>query len=355
MNKIIIKQIIKKNRPNISESSLLTYVSLLNSLYKSLFKNETEFDEKLFNKTDEVLEHIKDRTLASKKTILSALYVLTNNEKYQKNMIDEATQYNTEMKEQKMSDKQKENWVSQDEIKAVFNKYKTTAEYIIKESKNKPLASKEFQTWQDYIMLCLASGIFIEPNRVKDWVCFKVNNIEKGKDNYMEGKASKCQLVFNSYKTAKFYGEKKMSAPPELCKILNTFIAYVKPQSDYLLNDSHWKPLSQVTFTQRLNKIFGKHVSVNLLRHSYLTDRFQSGKISLKQLSDTAKNMSHNLQTSLEYVKMDANKPEENIQLQIKETPEEKEAEKIESPRVEEPIKKRRGRPKKVVVEPQTN
>lgn len=354
MNKIIIKQIIKKNRPNISESSLLTYVSLLNSLYKSLFKNETEFNEKMFNKTDEILEHIKDRTLASKKTILSALYVLTNNEMYQKHMIDDATQYNTEMKEQKMSDKQKENWVSQDEIKSVFNKYKTTAEYIIKEAKSKPLTSKEFQTWQDYIMLCLSSGIFIEPNRVKDWVCFKINNIEKGKDNYMEGKASKCQLVFNSYKTAKFYGEKRLTCPPELYKILTTFVSYVKPHSDYLLNDSNWKPLSQVTFTQRLNKIFGKNVSVNILRHSYLTDRFQSGKISLKQLSDTATNMGHSLEQSLEYVKLDA--PKDNIELKVEEKPNEKEEkEKVESPRVEEPIKKRRGRPKKVVVEPQTN
>ena len=353
MNKIIIKQIIKKNRPNISDSSLLTYTSLLNSLYKSLLKNDTNFDEKMFNKTEEILEHIKDRTLASKKTILSALYVLTENPKYRDYMIEGANEYNLKEKEQKMSDKQRENWVTQDEIKAVFNKYKTTAEYLIKELKGRPLTnkltSKEFQMWQDYIMLCLSSGIFIEPQRVHEWVCFKINNIEKGKDNYMEGKASKCQLVFNSYKTAKFYGEKRMSAPPELYKILNTFVSYVKPHSDYLLNDSSWKPLSQVTFTQRLNKIFGKNVSVNVLRHSYLTDRFQSGKISLKELKDTATNMGHSLEQSLEYVKLDA--PKDNIELKIEEKEKE---EKVESPRVEEPIKKRRGRPKKVV-EPQTN
>ncbi len=115
-----------------------------------------------------------------------------------------------------MTDKQKENWVTQDQIKAVFEKYKSTSEYLVKEMKNRELTAKEFQTWQDYIMLCLSSGIFIEPQRVKDWVCFKVNNIEKDKDNYMTGKGNKCQLVFNSYKTAKFYGVKTMSCPPEL-------------------------------------------------------------------------------------------------------------------------------------------
>jgi hypothetical protein len=143
-----------------------------------------------------------------------------------------------------------------------------------------------------------------------------------------------------------------MSAPPELCKILTTFIAYVKPHSDYLLNDSNWKPLTQVTFTQRLNKIFGKNVSVNILRHSYLTDRFQSGKISLKQLSDTATNMGHSLEQSLQYVKLDVPK-DNNIQLKIEETPEEKE---IEVEKVEEPVKPKRprGRPPKKVG-PQTN
>jgi hypothetical protein len=347
MNKILITKMIKDNRPNISDSSLLTYVSLLNSLYKSLFKNDKSFDEKAFNKTDDVLEHIKDRGLASKKTILSALYVLTNNEKYRDHMITDATKYNTEQKEQKLTEKQRENWVSQDEIKEVFNKYKTTADYLVKEMKSRPLTnkltSKEFQTWQDYIMLCLSSGVFIEPQRVKDWVCFKINNIEKDKDNYMEGKGSKCNLVFNSYKTAKFYGEKKLQCPPELAKILNTFIAYVKPHSDHLLNDSNWKPLSQVTFTQRLNKIFGKNVSVNILRHSYLTDRFQSGKISLKDLKDTATNMGHSLEQSLEYVKLDAmtEKPQENVELRI----EEKE-------KHEDEPKKKRGRPKKLI-EPQ--
>ena len=349
MNKILIQKLIKDNRPNISDSSLLTYVSLLNSLYKSLFKNEKNFSEALFNKTDEVLEHIKDRALASKKTILSALYVLTNNEKYRDHMITDATKYNTEQKEQRMTDKQKENWVSQDEIKEVFNKYKTTADYLIKEMKSRPLTnkltSKEFQTWQDYIMLCLSSGIFIEPQRVKDWVCFKINNIEKDKDNYMEGKGSKCNLVFNSYKTFKFYGEKKLPCSPELQKILNTFIAYVKPHSEHLLNDSNWKPLSQVTFTQRLNKIFNKPVSVNVLRHSYLTDRFQSGKISLKNLKDTATNMSHSLEQSLEYVKLDAmtKKPEDIIELKLEEKTVDDE------PVIEEPVKPKRprGRPKK--------
>jgi hypothetical protein len=345
MNKIILGKSIKENRPNISDSSVNTYCSILNSLYRNLFK-DGEFDLNNFNKTEEIFEHIKDKNLASKKTILSALFVLTQKPDYQKAMIDEATEYNNLQKEQQMTDKQKENWVTQDQIKAVFEKYKSTADYLVKEMKHRELTAKEFQTWQDYIMLCLSSGIFIEPQRVKDWVCFKVNNIEKDKDNYMTGKGNKSQLVFNSYKTAKFYGVKTMSCSPELAKVLNTFINHVKPHSDYLLNDSNWKPLSQVTFTQRLNKIFGKGVSVNALRHSYLTDRFQSGKISLKELSQTAKNMGHSLEQSLEYVKLDAPKESnksDNIELAIEEETDD------EKPAVEEPAKKRRGRPKKVI------
>ena len=344
MNTIIIGKSIKENRPNIGDSSVNTYCSILNSLYRSLFK-DGEFDVKNFNKTDEILEHIKDKNLASKKTILSALFVLTEKPDYQKAMIDEATEYNNLQKEQQMTDKQKENWVTQDQIKAVFEKYKSTADYLVKEMKTRELTSKEFQTWQDFILLSLSSGVFIEPQRVMDWVCFKVKNIDAKTDNYMTGKGNKCQLVFNAYKTAKYHGQKTMSCPPELCKILNTFINHVKKHSDHLLNDSNWKPLSQVTFTQRLNKIFGKNVSVNILRHSYLSQRFADGKISLKELSATAKNMGHSIEQSLEYVKLDAPKESksDNIELTIEEKTDD------ENPAVEEPAKKRRGRPKKVI------
>jgi len=344
MNEITIAKLLKEKRGNISESSIKTYTSVLKSLYKKVFPEDKEMNVDKFSNYEKILNYLNDKPYNSRKTILSALYVATNNDHYQKQMMEDIKKYNDEMKTQTMSQKQEANWVTQDEIRSVFNKYQTNAEFLIKESKHRELTPKEFQLWQDYIILALSSGIFIPPERVRDWTSFKIRNIDTEKDNYLEGKGNKRQLVFNSYKTAKFYGTRKMNCPKELLKILDAFIPKVK--SDYLLNTSAGKPLSQVLFTQKLNNIFKKNVSVNILRHSYLTSRFQEGKISLQELTDTANAMSHSLTQSLEYVKL--NKPNEESKVETEPEPV-SDSDELTKVSENEIVKKKRGRPRKKV------
>ena len=68
-----------------------------------------------------------------------------------------------------------------------------------KEKKRKPKKSKlnmtDLQTIQQYIILCLLSGIFIAPRRSLDYTEFKISNIDKDTDNYLD----KNELVFNKY------------------------------------------------------------------------------------------------------------------------------------------------------------
>jgi len=93
-------------------------------------------------------------------------------------------------------------------------------------------------------------------------------------------------MVFNSYKTAKTYQQQELAIPPELLKILNKWIK-INP-TEYLLFDSNSKKLSNVKIAQRLNKIFGKKASVNQLRHSYLSDKYQD---TIKLNNEMAKDM----------------------------------------------------------------
>ena len=54
-----------------------------------------------------------------------------------------------------------------------------------------------------------------------------------------------------------------------------------------------------------LNKIFGKEVSVNMLRHVYLSNYYK-GMPKLSNMEELAFSMGHNVQTALEnYVKVD--------------------------------------------------
>ena len=75
--------------------------------------------------------------------------------------------------------------------------------------------------------------------------------------------------------------------------------------SDYVLISSNNKPLSSSQITKRLNKIFGKEVSVNMLRHMYLTNYYRDMP-KLTDMEKLAESMGHNVKTALEnYVKVD--------------------------------------------------
>jgi hypothetical protein len=83
----------------------------------------------------------------------------------------------------------------------------------------------------------------------------------------------KNEFVFNSYKTAKTYGQQKLTIPKELKTILTKWIK-INP-TDYLLFDSSFNQLSNVKLNQRLNKLFGKKAGVNQMRKTYLSDKYQ--------------------------------------------------------------------------------
>ena len=80
-------------------------------------------------------------------------------------------------------------------------------------------------------------------------------------------------MVFNSYKTARTYGEQRVEIPKPLKSILTKWIK--RNPTEYLLFDSKSNKLSSVKITQRFNVIFDGRVSTNSLRHSYLSNKYQ--------------------------------------------------------------------------------
>ena len=80
-----ISDALKKQRPNLADSSLKTYVSMLYNLHKKLNGNEKL--EWFNDNEDEVMKESENKPLATKKTLLSALFVLTGKESYNKSMI----------------------------------------------------------------------------------------------------------------------------------------------------------------------------------------------------------------------------------------------------------------------------
>ena len=128
---------------------------------------------------------------------------------------------------------------------------------------------EDYQYIQKYILLALMGGIFIPPRRSMDWTEFKIKNIDREKDNYLD----KNNMVFNTYKTARTYGEQRVEIPKPLKSILTKWIK--RNPTDYLLFDIKFNKLSSTKITQRLNVIFDGRVSTNSLRQSYLSNKYQ--------------------------------------------------------------------------------
>ena len=272
---------LKKLRPTLSDGSLTTYCSILRSLHRQVFGGEG-IEKKDFDDTEKILNHLEDLPPNKRKTILSALVVISGQPEYRKEMLQDIKDYTDGMKDQEKSESQKENWVSKDDIMNLYNEHKQDAMACYKKN---GLNMNDLQTIQNYIILSLLGGLFIAPRRSLDYTEFKIKNINKDDDNYLD----KNDLVFNKYKTARFYNEQRVNCPKELLSILKKWIK--NNENDYLLIDSNGGKLTSVKLNQRLNKIFSKNCSVNILRHVYLTDKFGDEIERGKQMSKTAEAM----------------------------------------------------------------
>ena len=273
-----IKELIIKNKPNISKSSITTYLSILKNLYINVFKDD-KFDLDKFDNADKILSSLKDLEPNKRKTILAALVVITDNKKYRDQMMKDIEEYKSNESKQIKSEKQTDSWVDTSEIDDIYNAMTKNVSILYKK---KDLSMTDLQEIQNYIILCVLSGKFIPPRRSKDFVDFKIKGIDPENDNYI----SKKTMVFNSYKTMKTYQRQEIPIPADLMRILNKWIK-INP-TDYLFFDSNGKKLTNVKLTQRLNKIFGKKASVNQMRHTYLSNKYQD---TIKQNQEMEKDM----------------------------------------------------------------
>jgi hypothetical protein len=295
----LLKQTLQANRPNLSEKSIKAYTSTLKSLYKRVYPDDIKIDiNKFSNDQESFLNHLKNIEFNKRKSILSALVVICGDndcDAYRQLMNKDISNYNDQELNQEKSETQKANWVTQEDVSKVFHFYKAEADKLFK---LKELTAGQFQTLQNYIILCLLSGQEgFPPRRALDYTEMKIRNYEKLIDNIFNGK----EFIFNKYKTVKTYQSQEFVVPKMLCLILKKWVKI--NQNDYLLVDRKGEKLTPVTLNQRLNKIFGgKRVGVNILRHSYLTENTKS-VTDLREIYERASEMGHSPLQALKYVK----------------------------------------------------
>jgi hypothetical protein len=293
--KKLIESQLKHNRPNLSPSSVNTYTIILASIYKKVFGTE-DFDIHLFNtEADKILEHLKDTTPSTRKTKLACLFVLSKNNKYQTQMVKDIGSYTDDLSKQVKNQKQTDSWVNTDQLKQKYDELKHNADLLYKKQSH---TANDLQQIQDYIIMCLYSNVFIPPRRLMDYTNFKMREINKETDNYMD----KNTFVFNAYKTAKVYGKQTVVIPVQLRNILNKWNKLTN--NDNLLFNKAGNALSNVNLNQRLKSILGNNSSVNSIRHSVLSEMFQPDIEMQNKMKEVATKMGTSASTiQTQYIK----------------------------------------------------
>ena len=291
-----IKEYIHHKRPKLGASSLTTYASILKSLFKNVFgEGKIVWDK--FEDTEKVLKFLNDVPPNKRKTILSALVIVTDNKKYRELMLEDVKAYNLEIQKQVKTPEQKESWVSGEDIRNVFADLQREANMLMK--KKSHFKPSDLQTIQNFVIVALLGGVFIPPRRSKDYCDFKIKNVQENKDNYLK----KNTMFFNSYKTAKTYGTQEVKIEAPLTTILKKWL--VLNPTEWLLFDSHMNQLSPVKLNQRFNKIFNGKVSVNQMRHTFLTEKYGDHSKVDKQLANDVAEMGTSKNMLTTYVKED--------------------------------------------------
>jgi len=281
--RIEIKDALRKERP-LSDSSLTTYSSLLNTLGKHL-KVDT-FAELISTPVAEIKKYVDGlKTMSAKKTILSSLYILTKNETYQKEMIEYMNETNKQYRTQKVADNRKGSYLTPDQLKERF---------ILAESTLKKSPTPD--NYIIYLICALMSGVKIPPRRL-EWNSVKYKNFDKNVDNYLNVK--KGIVVFNQYKTVKKYGVQQVQIPKDVMVHIRKWLKM--NDTDYLLVTKTGKQMTTSALSTKIGSIYGNQkIGVDILRSIYVSDIYKDLP-ALEHLEDTANAMGHSIGSAMNF------------------------------------------------------
>ena len=266
-----------------------------------------------FTNTDDILKRLSDRSINAKKATIASILSLFKYygkstkkiEKAKEVYKSELTDVNNEInsKSNELSEKDKDNWVSKEDIIKKFNSYTRKYRKIIKKNP-KELTDDEYKTLLEYVILSLYT--LTAPRRERDYFLMFINNDEL---NTLD--LEKQQFVFREYKDKKALGEQIIDIPDKLFTIIKEYVRImldrfqvdkdkpvkflVKPSGYFILRGD---------IAKYLTDIFGKNVGATSMRRTFATEKY--GKDEKEMNDDALKMGTSSTQIKNHYIKKNA-------------------------------------------------
>lgn len=296
---------IKKSRPNIKDSTIKMYEGNLLKL-KKIFETD---DYKFLKDIGKVQDKLKDKHFTTQRNYYNSIIILLMALGEDKELIDKYNKIRDELNAKYLenqqsgviSDKQKENFISIDELRNLISKIKDDLN-IPKLKKKDTLTAKEKKLLMVY---CILSILIENPMRndlsqmkiISKKVYNKLSDKEKENNNYLVMEKTSLKFILNDYKTSKKYAEKIIQISKPLEKIIRMYM-----RINNLKNGDILFPLTRNAISQLLiktsKKYIGKSISTTIIRKIVASDLLKGVKEIEKKLSnkmgtdiDTIKNV----------------------------------------------------------------
>jgi len=191
-----------------------------------------------------------------------------------------------------MTDKQKENWMTWDEVLKIYKGLDDELKKITDIN-----ATKSQRDLTDHLLLSFY--VLTPPRRNDDYFLMQLDTNKKIDETNNFYRPTTSQFIFNQYKTKKHYGTETVIVNAQLKKVLDNYIRLMGIQDgDYLLFNGNRQKSNIITKT--LNRIFGKNIGASMLRHIYLTSKYGAVKEEMKK---DAELMAHSVEQAGYYIK----------------------------------------------------
>ena len=308
----LAKEMVAKK--GVAESTASAYIRMLYGLNnKEAFKNLG-----FLKKTAEVDAKVAQYAESTQKSLYSGITSVLSLYKdkagykkvyqhYYEKMMGKAKEVREGTDSTQKTEKEKENWI---DWKEVQQKRAELKEKVAGFAKQKTLTPAQWDTLLHSTLVALYTEV--QPRRNQDYLDMWVVRTKKPEDlpkdkNYLvlEGSAPK-RFVFNKFKTSKTYGQQTLDIPGPLAESLALYLKQhplnkgnKKPTEFKFLVSADGTPLSAVnSITRALNKVFGKKVGSSMLRHIFL-----SSKYDINEMKEDADAMGHSIEEQRRYIR----------------------------------------------------
>lgn len=312
-------EILKKIKPNVTDSSKRVYLGYLRGVYK-LASGDTPI-ENLKWIEDEYLDLIKaikglvKKSKHTKRNYLNALIIFLNKKKGKiyESLSEERDKINDffedESNKNKLNEKQCSNFLTKDELKHVMDTYKKEVDHFINKKK---LVEKEINVLQEYVLLKLivnysGRNSFATLKKTTPTKFNRLTEKAKVKNNWLILGRKNLRIRLYNFKvktTDKFYEIEGIT--DEIEKLIRIFVKHTKERT-FIFHTVTGLPMSNLSLTTYLNNIFKrffpkKLISTNMLRHITVTHNNGEGFCERRK---EAKNFNHSVSMHDRYILLD--------------------------------------------------